>query len=136
MKVILLIMIGLSFLQADYIRDVTKEVVLDTTTNMMWQDDATPASKTWLDAIDYCEASSLGGFNNWRLPNVNELYTIADKTTSSPAINPVFTNVVSSLYWSSTTYARDTTHARWVRFDFGSSNTSLKTATRYVRCVR
>lgn len=129
-------MIGLSFLQADYIRDDIKEVVLDTTTNLMWQDDATPASKTWLDAIAYCEALTLGSFS-WRLPNLNELHTIADKTRSSPAINPVFTNVISNLYWSSTTtYKPDTSSARWINFDNGSGYTSVKTLTRYVRCVR
>ena len=127
-------MIGLSLLQADYIRNDTKEVVLDTTTNLMWQDDTSPAMN-WTGAIGYCEALTLGGFSDWRLPNFNELYMIADRTTHSPAISPVFTNVVSSNYWSSTTYAASTINAWFVDFLNGNDAAFRKTNIYYVRCV-
>jgi hypothetical protein len=138
MKVILLIMIGISLLQADYIRDDDKEVVLDTTTNLMWQDDADvkTITKNWTDAIDYCEASAFGGFSDWRLPSFNELYLLADRSVYNPAISPVFTNVVSSSYWSSTTDASSTTYAWRVNFYYGYDNARVKTNTFYVRCVR
>jgi hypothetical protein len=129
-------MIGLSLLQADYIRDDTKEVVLDTSTNLMWQDDVTPAQMNWTDALSYCENSNLGGFSDWRLPNFNELYMIADRTTFSPAISSVFTNVVSDRYWSSTTRKTATTYAWAVQFDNGTDNARVKSDMNYIRCVR
>ncbi len=137
MKIILLIMIGLSLLQADYIRDNTKEVVLDTTTNLMWQDDADAKTitKNWLDAINYCETLTLGDFNDWRLPSFNELYLLADRNVYNPAISPIFINV-SSLYWSSTTYAPNTTTAWFVNFDGGHDSVNYKTNMYYFRCVR
>ena len=27
----------------------------------------------WIGAIDYCESLDLGGKNDWRMPNINEL---------------------------------------------------------------
>ena len=45
-------------------------------------------------------------------------------------------NVVSSNYWSSTTYAPNTTNAWNVNFNNGNDNANNKTNTNYVRCVR
>ena len=136
MKIILLIMIGLSLLHAEFLRDTTKEVVQDTTTNLMWQDDATPATMTWSDAINYCEALTLATFTDWRLPNQNELKSIVDTSVVSPAMSLVFQNRVSSDYWSSTTYAGVTTDAWAVYFNYGYGTLNGKTDTYYVRCVR
>ncbi|PHS55641.1 MAG: hypothetical protein COB17_11250 [Sulfurimonas sp.] len=136
MKIILLIMIGLSLLQAKYIRDDAKELVLDTTTKLMWQDDTTPSTMNWSSALNYCEALTLGGYSNWRLANFNELYFLADRTIFSPAINPVFKNVVSSFYWSSSTYVADNTLAWNVYFSNGYDYANNKTDNYYVRCVR
>lgn len=138
MKIILLIMIGLSLLQADFIRDDTKEVVLDTTTNLMWQDDAnvTTVTKNWLDAIDYCETSTLGGFTDWRMPNHNELYLLADRSAYNPAISSVFTNINNFFYWCSTTLIIDINAAWGVTFSYSYNNADPKTNTHYFRCVR
>lgn len=130
-------MIELSLLQADYIRDNTKDVVLNTISNLIWQDDANVSTitKNWIDAIDYCEESTLGGFNDWRLPNFNELYLLADRSIYNPGISPIFTNVVNANYWSSTTY-KTNTYAWIVDFYNGYDSASSKILTYYVRCVR
>ena len=138
MKIFFLMILGLSLLQADYIRDDTKDVVIDTTTNLMWQDDADADTITrdWVGAIDYCETSALGGFNDWRLPSFNELYLLVDISVYNPAISSIFINVISSDYWSSTTYAPNTTNAWLVNFYSGFDTAGTKTVTGYVRCVR
>ena len=138
MKTILLIMIGLSVLNAEYIRDNANEVVLDTTTNLIWQDDADAKTltKSWVDAIGYCEALTLGGKSDWRLPNFNELYALADRSKVNPAISDRFVNVASSFYWSSTTYVSYSDYAWSVRFYNGVGDGSNKTGSYYVRCVR
>ena len=88
-------------LSADYSK--TNGVVTDNTTNLQWQDDVASVSKTWSQAITYCETLSLDGRSDWRLPNKNELLSIVDYTKSNPAIDSTFVNITSSSYWSSTT---------------------------------
>ena len=137
MRTILLIMIGLSTLSyANFTRDNTIGIVTDSTTGLMWQDNIVDSSMTWQSAIDTCEALSLGGLSDWRLPNVNELEGLVDDTRVSPAINVVFQNTASSNYWSSTSYAVFLDSAWYVNFDSGFQNNLSKYAPRYVRCVR
>lgn len=93
-------------LQADFVRDSANEVVLDTKTNLIWQDNnetlGDTNKKTWADAITYCEALELGGYSDWHLPNINELYNLADRTKYEPAFSGAFTNVQDYFFhWSS-----------------------------------
>jgi len=156
MKTILLILIGLSVVsQAErFTRDATTMVVTDAQTNLQWQDEEytqaeqdaynnnTESGKVldWTSAITYCEDLTFGGKDDWRLPNFNELYYIADRTSSpallDPALSSVFVNVISSAYWSSTTHASDTNSAWVVVFSNGGDNNVNKTYSVFVRCVR
>ena len=141
MKTILLIMIGLStFLSADFSRDANG-IVSDSRTGLAWQDDYADNGNAvkqaiWTDALAYCEALTLGTHNDWRLPNFSELYGIADRTTFNPAMNATFTNVISNYYWSSTTYASNTSYAWVVFFNDGDDSNFAKSYSLYVRCVR
>lgn len=121
-----------------YVRDTEKEIVIDSSTGLMWQDnvDAKNITKTWQAAIDYCEALGLGGYNDWRLPNKNELLSIADYNRYSPALNATFVNFTSNYYWTSTTSAASTAYAWIVPADDGNTNGHHKSHDRYVRCVR
>ena len=128
----------LTSLSADFIRDDSKEVVLDTRTNLMWQDnnEAKNNDQNWSDAINYCENLTLGGYNDWHLPNYNELYYLANRSKYNPAIDSAFKNVASSFYWSSTTSASVTSSAWFVNFYYGYDNKNVKSYSFYVRCVR
>lgn len=136
MKLIILLMISLSLLRAEYIRNDSKNVVLDTKTNLMWQDSSTPSTMTWNSAIMYCEALTLGNYGDWRLPNFNELYHLSDKSTFKPALNQVFRNIVDENYWSSTTYIAATDNKWFIDFDDGNDGTNDENNYFYVRCVR
>ena len=134
MRTILLIMIGFSLLQADFIR--TGDVVKDTVSKLEWQDNAIGSPTTWQGAIDRCESLTLDGHSDWRLPNINELKSIIDRSKSNPAIVQGFKNTSSSSYWSSTTdeYYKD---GAWVvYFDYGYVGNDGKDGGDYVRCVR
>jgi len=122
--------------QADFTR--ADQMVTDSSTALVWQDDAEAKTteKTWTDAIDYCEALILNGHTDWRLPNFNELYFITDKSKSDPAMDSTFQNVVSDIYWSSTTVVGSTTNAWGVLFFLGNDLAPNKTSERFVRCVR
>ncbi len=116
------------------------EIVTDNTTTLQWQDDANvkTITKTWMEAINYCENTlALGGHTDWRLPNKKELLSITDHSRYDPTIDTsVFTNTASSNYWSSTTSANDTESVWVVHFDSATSNYHYKTEDYYVRCVR
>ena len=117
-------------------RDGTKGVVVDTRTGLMWQDNAVGSTMNWATAITTCENLTLGGYADWRLPNINELKSIRDMSRSSPAIDTTFVNTASGYYWSSTTYVADTTFAWLVYFGNGFVYGYDKTNSFYVRCVR
>ena len=141
MRKILLILTAFSAMAiADFSRSAVG-VVTDSVTGLQWQDDygdngGAVKSATWIDAIDYCEALTLGGYDDWRLPNIRELNSIVDLSRVGPAIDPVFQNTESVNYWSSTTYAGFKNSAWDVGFDYGYRNGDFKTYTHYVRCVR
>ena len=83
--------------------------VTDNLTGLMWTKDANPVgnSMTWQQALDYVKTLNTGGHTDWRLPNVNELNSLVDYSSSIPALplGHPFTNVRYFFYWSSTTGA-------------------------------
>ncbi|WCL49702.1 Lcl C-terminal domain-containing protein [Leptospira sp. GIMC2001] len=86
---------------------------------------------TWENAISACSSP-------WRLPSINELKTIVDTAkTSNPTIeSTVFPGTITgSPYWSSTTYAINTTIAWYILFNTGSVSYNAKTNSYVVRCV-
>ena len=129
--------------ETSYSRNNIDDIVTDNNTHLQWQDnsDAKDLSKIWIDAINYCEALTLGNHDDWRLPNVNELVSIADDTKSIPAINNIFQNVELNGYWSSTTDKHEINgglKAAWVvEFNYTNPQSSyLKYQYMSLRCVR
>ncbi len=123
------------------------ETVTDSTTSLVWQQcsaglsgascgTGTAETKTWQVALEYCENLNLDG-RTWRLPSVNELKTIVDRSkTAAPYIDTVhFPATVSSYYWTSTTEIPSPAFAWYVNFLNGYVSNSNKTDTNYVRCV-
>ncbi|MCF6331572.1 MAG: DUF1566 domain-containing protein [Sulfurimonas sp.] len=121
-----------------YSRDNINNIVTDNTTGLVWQDDITPASMNWSDALAYCTNLTLGGFTNWKLPAIKDLQTIVDDGEFNPTINSIFqnTNSGASRYWSSTTLVSNTSFA-WSIYFYASYIMSYnKVDSRYIRCVR
>jgi hypothetical protein len=99
--------------------DIGDGTVTDAATGLTWQqaDDGVP--REWEESLVYCEALELGGYDDWRLPDVKELQSIVDYTRSpatsgSAAIDPIFetSTIVDEggdpnwpFFWSSTTHA-------------------------------
>jgi len=139
MRVILLILIGLSLLSAELTRDETTGIVNDNATGLEWQDNNISSLTTWENAIESCENLTLGGKSDWRLPNINELKSIVDRSKVDPAIRDGFEKTSSNFYWSSTTSKENKNEAWIVNFGYGYVSLTFKPAvlaTLYVRCVR
>ena len=96
--------------------DNKNKTVSDKATGLMWQKEDSKSGMDWRNALKYCEELSLGGYNDWRLPNAKELQSIVDykrspQATGSAAIDPIFSvsRIDDSMgsypyFWSSTTH--------------------------------
>lgn len=75
----------------------------------------------WDNASALAESSTFAGFNDWRLPEKDELASIVELRCWSPVINiEVFPDTPSAWYWSSTPYPFSRTAAWSVYFGLGS----------------
>ena len=116
--------------------------VTDNLTWLMWAKNANlDGVKTWADALTYCNALSLGGYSDWRLPNVRELFSLLDFSEHWPALpsSHPFTDVQfwhTDFYWSSTTYPGDTSYAPYVHLLYAKVINDHKANTFYVWPVR
>jgi len=57
--------------------------VTDTSTGLMWAQTDSMGDITWEDAKRYCENIILSNYNNWRMPTIEELKTLFDKSLDS-----------------------------------------------------
>ena len=134
------------------------DTVTDNLTGLMWAKNANAGGqKTWANALTYCNGLTLGGHEDWRLPNRFELESLLDLAYFSPALSndagtgqwtsgggSSFTGVQSDqdsdYYWSSTTFAQYTDYAWSVGLFSGNvdwvGNESGKSQTLYVWPVR
>jgi hypothetical protein len=93
--------------------------VTDLATLLMWQQDDSGTGMEWEEALGYCEALDVAGYDDWRLPNAKELQDLVDyergpQSTGTAAIDPVFSATVITdegggenwgFYWTGTTHA-------------------------------
>lgn len=126
-----------------YKRDDDLGIVIDTAHNLVWQDDYRDNNNSvkrasYHDALNYCESLVLAKKDDWRLPNITELYSLTDKKREYPSLDPTFKKVVTSEYWSSTTEIGYPDNKWTVNFAFGMDGTWVKVEKDdvFVRCVR
>jgi len=101
---------------------------LDTKTNLEWSvENYDPM--TWHEAI-----AKFDGSSDWRLPTIEELNTLVDYSIYEPSTE--LADMISSFYWSSTTYAYGTDYAWFVSFYVGYDSDYPKIGHNYVRAVR
>lgn len=113
--------------------------ITDNVTGLMWQKEDDDITRTWDDAIIYCNDLTLGGYSDWCLPSRKELISIVNFSMDQTLINITYFPGTNGDYWSSTTSASDSSRA-WI---VGSWEVSLwgwgkydKSTFNYVRCVR
>jgi hypothetical protein len=74
--------------------------VLDSKNRKMWFDQSSGRSKNWKDANFFCQDLVFLNKSDWRLPTIEELYSI----TNSGKICSKFENIKPNWYWSSTNF--------------------------------
>jgi hypothetical protein len=121
--------------------DNNNGTVTDKNTLLIWQQLDDNIGRSQNDAVSYCNSLDLGGYQDWRLPNINELASIIDYGQIGIAIDPEFfpqTNG-NGLYYRASNNDVDVSIWSWrVGFDGGHVNRGMRSqdAGFFVRCVR
>jgi len=93
----------------------------------------------WQDALASCEGLSWAGHTDWRLPNANELTSLVDDHTSSPASDTTaFPGLIAAETLTSTSESAPgySSQAFDLNFVAGSLLSRAKTDNTFFRCVR
>lgn len=97
----------------------------------------TTATMAWADAVANCLALEYAGFDDWRIPNIYELFSLA--VWGGAAMFPaVFVNTQVGYYWSGTPYRTQAGFPHYLRYLADSVQVAYNadTYTYYVRPVR
>ena len=89
--------------------------VTDLNTGLMWQQTPSPMGYSWQEAVDYCDALTLAGSSDWRIPSLKELFSIGDFSQGWPYFDETYFDIAGSTvskdeqFWASDFYV-GTTH--------------------------
>ena len=125
------------YIENDYV-DNGDETITDRTTGLMWQKGGSDSFMEFDDAktyINQLNKSNFGGYNDWRLPTLEELISLleSEKMGNELYINPMFDSR-QKWFWSSDT--RASSGAFSVTFSSGRVYWILEFSSHYVRAVR
>jgi len=120
-------------------------LIVDTQRELMWLVPKALRESNWAGALtelSSVNSASLGGYGDWRLPNRSELDALANRNFDRPAMDPKVrdaianANAASVVYWSSSTWVRNTGRAWVVDFAYGDISTMSKTESARLIFVR
>lgn len=102
---------------------------------------SSPDTISWQAALEAAQAANAGsflGYDDWRLPNVNELVSLVESACTNPQINVnLFPDTVAGQYWTSSHCASPSNAGAWrVFFNYDSVSCTDKVQANYVRFVR
>ncbi|MDD2790394.1 MAG: DUF1566 domain-containing protein [Sulfurimonas sp.] len=107
--------------------------VQDSLNNIIWEPLDPKQKASYEEAKDICEFKKADG-RSWRLPSVDELYSIVNYNYIKPSLNAaIFSKMQNKYYWSDDTFSDKDAYV--VGFSIGSVATSPKEEQSYFRCV-
>jgi hypothetical protein len=115
--------------------------VTHTTTGLMWHRSASAnLAMDWGTALQYCEASELGGYTDWRLPTLREYVSVFPEVGNRTRyMSSVFGAVPNANMLTGTPNRIDAGYVEiaWIREDAGIlKQSNITTLTGGARCVR
>jgi len=103
--------------------DNGNETVTDNLTGLMWSKNANIGGATiGFEALKVCENLELGGYKDWRLPNVKELQTLIDYSSTLAFPKEPFVNTDGVATWSATIWKKTDMYS-WAFIANHSGNT-------------
>lgn len=110
--------------------------VLDKQTGLIWGPTLSDRMN-WAAADKACKEFNLGGHKDWRLPTVNELFSLVDRKKYNPAIDiEFFPDTKNDWYWTNEKYVGDSGCCWVVYFGNGSVYVGSKGIDYFMRPVR
>ena len=92
---------------------------------------------TWQGALDIAHSYSFAGYDDWRLPNVKELFSIVERRCYAPAVNlEVFPATDGSDFWTASPSSVFSDFAWYVDAYSGKANDYNREYVLKVRLVR
>jgi len=91
----------------------------------------------WNELVQGSNDNNFCGYNNWRVPTVEELSDLANYGTFGPSLETnYFPNTEPTVYWTSSPRSRVTSNAWNVYFDYSYDYYGLRSGSSRVRLVR
>lgn len=130
--------------------DHSDGTVTDTATGLMWHkcmfgqsgNDCSgdgALNSTWVNALSSADNADVAGYNDWRLPNVEELRSITVDGLSPTIDASVFPNTLAGAYWTSSPFYNEflTSYTWIIEFTDGNANYISRIYPYvYIRLVR
>ena len=114
--------------------------VRDNETGLVWDRSPDPDTftVTWGPNNFHCTKREVGNRLGWSLPTFEQLATLLDRSNTDPALptDHPFLNVLSSTYWTSSTFVGNPDIAVVVNFGSGGLGVQTKGIAFPVWCVR
>ena len=112
--------------------------ITDSLTNLMWQRIPYTDSLSWENALIYADTLTLGGYIDWRLPNIKELESINEHRLYKPSLDTAFFKIINNKkYWTGTTLKSSTNSKAWyLNSQYGITSYDEKIRRNQVMCVR
>ena len=137
-KLILLLSCCVSLLCGDLVK--SGSYVLDKTNNKMWQDTEENVKLLFSQdgAEKYCKNLRLEGYEDWRVPTVEEYRQILDMSRKEELkVSRKFTYVQADDYWAiDRTWRNFGQYGYYVFFKSGAFYYQNRTYPKYIKCVR
>ncbi len=119
---------------ADYVihplsfKDNGNGTVTDNNTCLMWQK-SDGGEMTYDQALNYTDTLTLGGFSDWRMPTVHELFSLHYFEANNPALNTTIFPKTTAEYWWSKDKQADNAANIWATNAGGGAGQHPKTET-------
>ena len=113
-------------------------IVTDIQTGLMWQKTVNDNDNSFESALSYCENLDYAGYDDWRLPNIKELLSLADYSRKQPA--STFPDMGSEGMYQNIFISSSVSYGNKCIVDFYSGafycGNLLTSYAKKVRCVR
>lgn len=127
-------LVGFLKLKAYFIQAIDSSVLVDPSTEYMWQKFEVGGELDWQNAIDFCKHWTWAGFNDWKLPDKS---TLESMFGGSSLLRDKFPNIKeNSCYWTSTSPSYGSSHAWNMNYFIRTMHQQYKSNLCNVRCVR
>jgi len=124
--------------------------ITDLVTGLMWAQDQSSRTMRWEETFSYCESLTTGGYTDWRMPTVKELWSIRDFSTGWPWVDTTYfyltgdgTEMREHHSWTSDLYLIESEYQNeqvqgdpaWIVNDW-TGHIKAMSGARFVRAVR